>query len=88
MAEDAKDGHRLIIADDHPLFRGALREAVLGIGQATLTIALRPDLDAAALTTRLAGTQAELRDAMDGLRDSRNEVEDLRDYIEQALARR
>ena len=26
----------------------------------------------AALTTRLAGTQAELRDAMDGLRDSRN----------------
>ncbi len=30
MAEDAKDGHRLIIADDHPLFRGALREAVLG----------------------------------------------------------
>ena len=34
-----------------------LREAVLGIGQATLTIALRPDLDAAALTTRLSGTR-------------------------------
>ena len=41
-----------------------------------------------ALTTRLAGAQAELRDAMDGLRDSRTEVEELRDYIEQALARR
>ncbi|MGQ3673071.1 LuxR C-terminal-related transcriptional regulator [Xanthobacter sp. TB0136] len=37
MAEDAKDGHRLIIADDHPLFRGALREAVLG-HDATTTI--------------------------------------------------
>lgn len=34
-----------------------LREAVLGIGQARLTIALRPDLDAAALTTRLSGTR-------------------------------
>lgn len=36
-----------------------LREAVLGIGQATLTIALRPDLDAAALTTRLSGTRGK-----------------------------
>ncbi|MGY4161030.1 putative flavoprotein (TIGR03862 family) [Bradyrhizobium sp. USDA 4461] len=36
-----------------------LREAVLGIGQATLTIALRPDLDAAALTTRLCGTRGK-----------------------------
>lgn len=36
-----------------------LREALLGIGQARLTIALRPDLDAAALTTRLSGTRAK-----------------------------
>ena len=36
-----------------------LREAVLGLGQATLTIALRPDLDTAALTTRLSGTRGK-----------------------------
>ncbi len=36
-----------------------LREAVLGIGQATLTIALRPDLNADALTTRLSGTRGK-----------------------------
>ncbi|WP_439375000.1 NAD(P)/FAD-dependent oxidoreductase [Bradyrhizobium sp. DASA03120] len=36
-----------------------LREAVLGLGQATLTIALRPDLDAAALTRRLSGTRGK-----------------------------
>ncbi len=36
-----------------------LREAVLGLGQATLTIALRPDLDVAALTTRLSGTRGK-----------------------------
>lgn len=36
-----------------------LREAVLGIGQARLTIALRPDLDAAALTSRLSGTRGK-----------------------------
>jgi len=36
-----------------------LREAVLEIGQATLMIALRPDLDAAALTTRLSGTRGK-----------------------------
>jgi uncharacterized flavoprotein (TIGR03862 family) len=36
-----------------------LREAVLGIGQATLTIALRPDLDATSLTTRLSGTRGK-----------------------------
>lgn len=36
-----------------------LREAVLGIGQATLTIALRPDLDVDALTTRLSGTRGK-----------------------------
>ena len=27
----AADTHRLVIADDHPLFRGALREAVTGL---------------------------------------------------------
>jgi predicted flavoprotein YhiN len=32
---------------------------VLGLGQATLTIALRPDLDAAALTVRLSGTRGK-----------------------------
>lgn len=36
-----------------------LREAVLGLGQAILTIALRPDLDAAALTMRLSGTRGK-----------------------------
>lgn len=36
-----------------------LREAVLGLGQARLMIALRPDLDAAALTTRLLGTRGK-----------------------------
>lgn len=36
-----------------------LREAVFGLGQATLTIALRPDLDDAALTTRLSGTRGK-----------------------------
>ncbi|UPT84311.1 TIGR03862 family flavoprotein [Bradyrhizobium barranii subsp. apii] len=36
-----------------------LREAVLGLGQATLTIALRPELDVAALTTRLSGTRSK-----------------------------
>jgi uncharacterized flavoprotein (TIGR03862 family) len=36
-----------------------LREAVLSIGQARLTIALRPDLAAAALTTRLSGTRGK-----------------------------
>ena len=36
-----------------------LREAVLGLGQARLTIALRPDLDTTALTTRLSGTRGK-----------------------------
>lgn len=36
-----------------------LREAVLGLGEARLTIALRPDLDAAGLTTRLSGTRGK-----------------------------
>ncbi|TFV76420.1 TIGR03862 family flavoprotein [Bradyrhizobium frederickii] len=36
-----------------------LREAVLGLGQATLMIALRPDLDTGALTTRLSGTRGK-----------------------------
>jgi uncharacterized flavoprotein (TIGR03862 family) len=36
-----------------------LREAVLGIGQATLIVALRPDLATAALTTRLSGNRGK-----------------------------
>ncbi|WFU21847.1 TIGR03862 family flavoprotein [Bradyrhizobium sp. CB1717] len=36
-----------------------LREAVLNLGQARLGIALRPDLDAAALTSRLSGTRGK-----------------------------
>ncbi|MGY4625059.1 NAD(P)/FAD-dependent oxidoreductase [Bradyrhizobium sp. USDA 4486] len=36
-----------------------LREAVLGLGLATLTIALRPDLDLAGLTKRLSGTRGK-----------------------------
>nr|WP_094896766.1 TIGR03862 family flavoprotein [Bradyrhizobium amphicarpaeae]AWM04645.1 TIGR03862 family flavoprotein [Bradyrhizobium amphicarpaeae] len=36
-----------------------LREAVLGLGQATLMIALRPDLDIATLITRLSGTRGK-----------------------------
>ena len=36
-----------------------LREAVLGLGHATLMIALRPDLDTDALTTRLSGTRGK-----------------------------
>ncbi|MBH5367135.1 NAD(P)/FAD-dependent oxidoreductase [Bradyrhizobium glycinis] len=36
-----------------------LREAVLNLGQATLMIALRPDLDAAALATRLSGVRGK-----------------------------
>ncbi|MBU3030851.1 hypothetical protein [Paracoccus marinaquae] len=40
------------------------------------------------LASRLAGAEEELQAAMDGLRESRVEVEELRDYIEQKLARR
>ncbi|WP_271508439.1 NAD(P)/FAD-dependent oxidoreductase [Bradyrhizobium sp. CCBAU 11357] len=36
-----------------------LRVAVLNLGQATLMIALRPDLDSAALTTRLSGVRGK-----------------------------
>lgn len=42
----------------------------------------------AQLRTRLTGSEAELQAAMDGLRESRTEVEELRDYIEKKLARR
>lgn len=40
------------------------------------------------LASRLAGAEAELQAAMDGLRESRTEVEELRDYIEKKLSRR
>ena len=38
--------------------------------------------------TRLATVQAELDSALEGLRESRAEIEELRDYIERRLARR
>ena len=38
--------------------------------------------------SRLAATQAELETAMGGLRESRTEIEELREYIERKLARR
>ncbi|WP_347137553.1 hypothetical protein [Paracoccus sp. SSK6] len=40
------------------------------------------------LSARLAAAEAELASAMDGLRESRTEIEELRDYIERKLARR
>ncbi|MCF3973780.1 hypothetical protein [Paracoccus salsus] len=40
------------------------------------------------LASRLAGAEAELQAAMDGLRESRTEVEELREYIERKLSRR
>lgn len=40
------------------------------------------------LSRQLVATEAELRAAMDGLRESRTEVEELREYIELKLARR
>lgn len=39
----------------------------------------------AVLMTRLTGAEAELQAAMDGLRASRGEVEELRDYIQKKL---
>lgn len=39
------------------------------------------------LRSRLIGAEAELQAAMDGLRESRTEVEELRDYIERKFAR-
>ena len=38
--------------------------------------------------TRLTAAQAELDAAMEGLRESRTEIEELRDYIERKLVRR
>lgn len=37
---------------------------------------------------RLTSAEAELESAMEGLRESRTEIEELRDYIERKLARR
>lgn len=42
----------------------------------------------AELTARLAAVQAELDAALDGMRDSRAEIEELRNYIERRLGRR
>lgn len=40
----------------------------------------------AELTNQLAQTEAELRAAMDGLREARHEAEELRDYLERTQA--
>ncbi|MDB6181214.1 hypothetical protein [Paracoccus fistulariae] len=40
------------------------------------------------LRSKLRGAESELEAAMDGLRESRAEVEELRGYIERKLARR
>ena len=40
----------------------------------------------AELTNQLSQTEAELRAAMDGLRDARHEAEEMRDYIESQRA--
>ncbi|MBU2956937.1 hypothetical protein Q4511_04300 [Paracoccus sp. 1_MG-2023] len=42
----------------------------------------------AVLSSRAIGAESEARAAMEALRDSRSEVEELRDYIEQRLAAR
>lgn len=42
----------------------------------------------AELTSQLGTTETELQSAMDGLRESRAEIEELRTYIEKVLARR
>ncbi|WP_410217733.1 hypothetical protein [Paracoccus sp. (in: a-proteobacteria)] len=54
------------------------RDAALALNQQN-----RADYEA-----RLFSAQTEQRSAMDALRESRTEVEELRDYIEQRLARR
>ncbi len=61
-----------------------LHDAEEARDQAVLELEMRE----AELTARLSGAEAELRAAMDGLRESRTEVEELRDYIEQKLARK
>lgn len=52
------------------------------------TALARHERHEADLTARLTAVQAELDAAMDGLRESRAEIEELRDYIERKLARR
>lgn len=42
----------------------------------------------ATLMTRLIDSETELQTALEGLRESRTEVEELRSYIERKLARR
>lgn len=42
----------------------------------------------AELTRRVASAETEIQAVLDSLRNSRNEVEELRDYIEKSIARR
>lgn len=62
----------------------ALHETEAARDAAQLRLAERE----AAFSARLAGSDAELRAAMEGLREARTEVEELRLYIEKVLARR
>lgn len=62
-----------------------------GLAAALQDAEVRRDAAEARLAEReaaMAGSEAELRATMEALRDARSEVEELRDYIERALARR
>lgn len=69
---------------EHGRMLTALHEAEASRDAARAELAERQ----AAFATRQAGSQAELNAAMEGLREARAEIEELRDYIEQRLARR
>ena len=60
----------------------ALHEAEESRDQALIYIEQRE----AELTNRISQTEAELRAAMDGLRDARHEAEDMRAYIDRLNA--
>jgi hypothetical protein len=69
---------------EHGRMTTALLEAEASRDAAKTELAERQ----AAFAARQAGAQAELKAAMEGLREARAEIEELRDYIEQRLARR
>ncbi|WP_294925982.1 hypothetical protein [uncultured Paracoccus sp.] len=60
-----------------------LHDAEEARDKAALTLETRE----AELTERLARTTTELHSALDGLRESRAEIEELRDYIDRKLMR-
>lgn len=69
---------------EHGRLTAAVLEAEAARDAAKLELAERQ----ASFASRQAGSQAELNAAMEGLREARAEIEELRDYIEQRLARR